>query len=132
MVVGPVRSFITRRDMLGHSVIDCDHHAIADGWYRAVNCEPIQFPFLIARLKKLMRVHFDHEAALMHSAGGGLCDCHRMEHQALLDLCDQAAALSTKSWSKSQSLLRNRFPKLVRSHIASMDQIAVLFINANS
>lgn len=123
-----IRPLIDERHMLGHDVIDGDHMAIADGWLRAVNCEPIQFPFLIARLKKLMRSHFDHEAALMFSSGGMLCKCHREEHLTLLDLCDQAAALNEKDWRRTQSLLRNRFLKLVREHIVGMDQIAVLFI----
>jgi predicted lipid carrier protein YhbT len=39
-------------------------------------------PFLIARLKKAMRDHFDREAA-DGAAGGALCRCHRQEHQTL-------------------------------------------------
>ena len=131
MVNRTVRPLIGRRDVLGHAEIDDDHLAISDCWFCAVNSEPLQFPFLIARLKKLMRVHFDHEVALMHSVGGALCECHRMEHRTMLDLCDQVSVLSTENWPRAQSLLRNKFPRLVRSHIACMDQIAVLFINAN-
>ncbi len=125
------RPLIRQRDMLGHTTIDDDHRAIAGAWQHVIHCEPLQFPFLIARLKKLMRMHFDHEAALMHSAGGMLCECHRMEHRAFLALCDEAAALSETNWRRTQSLLRNKLPKMIRSHIACMDQIAVLFINAN-
>ena len=132
MTCSIIRPLIGKQYVLGHEAIDDDHRVIADGWYRTVNCEQIQFPFLIARLKKLMRLHFDHEAALMHSAGGMLCECHRQEHQALLDVCDQAAALGAKNWRRAQSLLRRRFPKLIRSHIACTDQIAVLFINSRS
>lgn len=132
MISRIVRPLIGKQYTLGHDAIDGDHRAIADGWFRAVNCEPIQLPFLIARLQKLMRVHFDREAALMHSAGGMLCGCHRQEHQTLLDVCDQAAELSGKNWRRTQSLLRSKFPKLIRDHIAFTDQIAVLFINANS
>ena len=67
----------------------------------------------------------------MHSSGGMLCKCHQSEHLTLLDLCDQAAALSTTNWRRTQSLLRIKFPKLIREHINGMDQIAVLFINSN-
>lgn len=126
-----IRPLIGNRYDLGHEVIDTDHQAIADGWLRTVNCEPIQFPFLIARLKKLMKTHFEHETALMQMAGGMLCECHRIEHQTLLDLCNRAAVLSTTNWQKTQSVLRNKFPKLIRSHIACMDQVAVLFINTH-
>jgi hemerythrin len=127
-----VHPLIGKQYVLGHDVIDGDHRVIADGWLCAINCEQIQFPFLITRMMKLMRMHFDHEATLMHAAGGVLCECHRQEHQTLLDVCDRAAALSSKNWRRTQSLLRGKFPKLIRSHIACTDQIAVLFINANS
>ena len=126
-----VRPLIGERYVLGHATIDLDHMAIADCWYRAVNCEQIQFPFLIARLKKAMRDHFDREAALMERAGGALCRCHRQEHQTLLDLCDDAGALSQTNWRKSQSLLQSKMPKLVREHILFTDQLAVLFLNTN-
>jgi hemerythrin len=131
MISGAIHPLIGPRHVLGHASIDADHLAIADAWLRAVSCQPIQLPFLIARLRKLMKVHFDNEAALMHLAGGALCDCHRAEHQALLRLCDQAAAASSNNWRSAQSLLRRRFAKMMRNHIACMDQIAVLFINAN-
>jgi hemerythrin len=114
---------------LGHDAIDLDHSAIADQWFRTASCEEVQFPFFIARLKKLMVDHFDREAALMERAGGDLCKCHRREHQSLLDFCDEARELSGRSWRKTQSLLRNRFPRLVRDHIIYTDQLAVLFIN---
>jgi len=125
------RPLIGRQHTLGHAVIDTDHREIADWWHRAVNCEPIQFSFFVARLKKLMRDHFDHEAALMEWAGGRLCECHRREHQMLLDLCDRAAVLSRSNWRKARALLRTELPRLVREHIISMDQLAVLFINTN-
>jgi len=127
-----IRPLIGSRYQVGHEVIDTDHKIIADGWFRAVNCEPIQFPFLIGRLKKLMKTHFEHETALMQMAGGMLCDCHRTEHQTLLDLCERAAVLSNTNWQRTQSVLRHQFPKLVRSHIACMDQVAVLFINTQA
>ena len=78
-----------------------------------------------------MRNHFDHKSALMQRAGGGLCECHRREHQMLLDLCEQARTLRLRDWRGAQSLLRNRLPRLVREHIICMDQLAVLFINTN-
>jgi hemerythrin len=131
MLTRPVRPLIGRQHALGHEVIDLDHKAIADWWFRVAACEPIQFPFFLARLKKLLSSHFDHEAALMQQAGGILCACHRREHQMLLDLCDQAAAESRQNWRRTQTLIRNRFPKLVRDHIISMDQSAVLFIHTN-
>ena len=126
-----VRPLIGERYVLGHDTIDLDHMVIADCWYRAVNCEQIQFPFLIARLKKAMRDHFNREAALMERAGGALCRCHRQEHQTLLDLCNDASALSQTNWRKSQSLLQSKLPKLVREHILFTDQLAVLFLNTN-
>lgn len=117
--------------LLGHEAIDSDHSAISDQWFRTVNCEPVQFQFFIARLKRLMTKHFENEAALMEQAGGQLCRCHRDEHQSLLDLCDQIRELSDQSWRKTQSLLRVKFPKLVRKHVLYTDQLAVLFINTN-
>ncbi len=126
-----IRPLIGRNCVLGHDTIDLDHMAIADCWYRAVNCEQIQFPFLIARLKKAMGDHFNREAALMERAGGALCRCHRQEHQTLLDLCNDASALGRTNWRKSQSLLQSKLPKLIREHIMFTDQLAVLFINTN-
>lgn len=126
-----VHPLISERHLLGHEWIDRDLRAIADGWLRAVTCEPIQFPFFIARMKKLMRLHFDQEESLMRSSGGTLCECHHREHRMLIDVCNEAYASSVKNWQRTQSLLRNRFPKLIRDHIAGMDQIAVLFIDAN-
>lgn len=125
------RPLLGRRHRVGHDAIDFDHRAMANCWSQVVTCEQLQFPFFVARLKKLMRTHFDHEAALMAQAGGQLCECHRREHRRLLDVCEEASALSQQNWRKAQSLLRRKLPKLVREHIDSMDQIAVLFINTN-
>jgi hypothetical protein len=126
-----VRPLIGRRHLLGHDWIDRDLRAIGDGWLSAVTCEPIQFPFFIARMKKLLQTHFDQEESLMRSSGGALCECHRTEHRVLLDVCNQAWSCSVDNWRRTQSLLRNRFPRLIRDHISGMDQIAVLFIDAN-
>lgn len=125
------RPLLGRRQTLGHEGIDLDHRTIADWWLRTINCEQIQFPFFAARLKKLMRDHFDHEAALMERAGGALCVCHRREHQLLLELCDHAMALGRQNWRQARSLLRNKLPRLLREHIICMDQLAVLFIHTN-
>jgi len=125
------RRLLGTRYALGHDAIDADHKAITQWWLRTVDCEQIQFSFFVARLRKLMRDHFDREAGLMEQAGGRLCDCHRREHQMLLDLCDRATTLSGDDWRKARSLLRTQLPRLVREHIISMDQFAVLFINAN-
>lgn len=122
---------IGRQYTLGHDVIDTDHFAIADWWLRTVTCESIQFAFFMARLKKLMRTHFDHEALLMREAGSQMCECHSQEHRVLLALCDQATALGHTNLRTAQSLLRTKFPKLVREHIISMDQLTVLFINSH-
>lgn len=126
-----IRPLIGRLHTLGHDVIDTDHQAIADWWLQTITCEPIQFAFFMARLKKLMQMHFDHEAMLMEEAGGRMCECHSQEHRMLLALCDQASALSLSRWRKAQSLLRTELPKLVREHIISMDQLTVLFINTH-
>lgn len=120
-----------RPDRLGHEIIDSDHIEISDCWFQAANCTPIQFPFLIARLKALMRKHFARESAMMESAAGELCACHRRDHDALLGLCDRAARLGKYDPRKARSLLRYEFPKRVREHIICMDQMIVLFINTN-
>ncbi len=130
-LIRSARPLIGRQHVLGHDVIDSDHLAIADWWLQTVSCEPVQFAFFVARQKKLMRAHFDHEAVLMEEAGGRMCPCHSQEHQMLLALCDQANALSRCHWKKAQSLLRTKLPKLVRQHIISMDLLTVLFINTN-
>jgi hemerythrin len=129
-VIRDVRPLIGRLHLLGHEVIDADHLAIADWWFRTVNCEPIQFEFFVARLKKLMQRHFDHEAMLMEEAGGRMCRCHNQEHEMLLALCDRARALGRSHWPRARSLLRTHLPRLVREHIICMDQLTVLFINS--
>ena len=52
-------------------------------------------------------------------------------HQALLDFLRSCGGSERREMARAQSLLRNRLPT-VRRHIASMDQMAVLFINTNS
>lgn len=132
MTYRSMRPLIGKNHEVGHAVIDSDHLVVAECWKQAVSCEPIQLPFQIARLKKLMRNHFDREAALMKGAGGELCACHRQQHNALLGLCDRASALSSHKARKAQTLLRYQFPKLIREHINCMDQIAALFINTST
>ncbi len=124
-----MRPLLGTQHFLGHESIDLEHKAIADWWLLTVNCQEIQFPFFIARLKRLMHEHFVHEATLLKRAGTSLCECHEREHRLLLDLCDEAATLGRSNWRQAQSLLRNKLPKLVREHIVSMDQLAVLLIN---
>ena len=131
MIKGTIRPLIGRQHTLGHQLIDTDHMTIATWWRRVVDCEPIQSTFFIARLKKLMREHFEHEALLMAQSGGSLCECHRKEHQEWIELCDHALALSSENWRKSRSLLRTDLPRLVREHVISMDQLTVMFINTN-
>jgi hemerythrin len=116
---------------LGHDVLDSDHIEISECWFQAVNCTPIQFPFLIARLKALMKKHFALENAMMEGASGMLCACHRRDHDSLIGLCDHAARLSKYNPRKARSFLRYEFPKRVREHIICMDQMLVLFINTN-
>lgn len=118
-----------RTELLGHDDIDADHVEISDCWFQAVNCQPIQFPFLIARMKKLMVNHFAREDAIMSQAASALCSCHRQEHDMLIGLCDRAARLSKYDWRATQRLLRDEFPKLVREHIICMDQLLVLHLN---
>lgn len=122
---------IGKRHTLGHSGIDRDHFAIADWWMRVTQCEPIALPFHIAGLRKAMRDHFGREAALVEAAGTAFCSCHRNEHDALLELCDDAYALSRHNLRSARALLRSRLPRLMRDHINSMDQIAVLIIRAS-
>jgi hemerythrin len=118
-----------RTELLGHGDIDADHVEISDCWFQAVNCTPIQFPFLIARMKKLMVKHFAREDDIMARVDAALCSCHRQEHDMLIGLCDRAARLSKYDWRATQRLLRDEFPKLVREHIICMDQLLVLHLN---
>jgi hemerythrin len=115
---------------LGHAAIDLDHRAVAECWGRTVDCRPIELPFFLARLRKVMSRHFDHEALLMSRAGGRLCEFHRREHGMLLALCDEARALTERDPRRARALLRNKLARLFREHIISMDQCAVLFIHS--
>ena len=121
---------IGRRHALGHPGIDTGHRAIADWWMKATQCEPIALPFHIAALRKAMRSHFRREAALVAAAGTPLCCDHRREHDDMLELCDDAHRLSSRNQRSARALLRNRLPRLMRDHIDTMDQIAVLIIRA--
>lgn len=124
------RPLVGRQQTLGHEIIDSDHAAIGEWWLQTIRCEPVQFEFFLARLKKLMGNHFDHEARLLQDAGGSMCACHTGEHRMLLALCDRANALSQTHWKKARSLLRIELPRLLRAHIIAMDQLVVLFINS--
>lgn len=119
---------IGRKHALGHAQIDNDHFAIADWWMKATQCEPIALPFHIAALRRTMRSHFRREAALVEAAGTPMCCDHQNEHDGMIELCDDAYALSERNGRAARALLRNKLPKLMRNHINSMDQIAVLII----
>ncbi|MBZ0141184.1 MAG: hypothetical protein K8H87_15670 [Pseudorhodoplanes sp.] len=124
-----VRPLVNQNFCLGHPVIDTEHAAIGEYWQEAVSCERLQLPLHLARLKRAMARHFDHEAEILaKTTGMSLCTRHRAEHSALLELCSEAALLYERDWRKAQSLLRNRFATMVREHIISMDLCAVLLI----
>ncbi|MGE3146260.1 MAG: hypothetical protein AB7K35_11800 [Pseudorhodoplanes sp.] len=122
------RPLIGNRHALGHAEIDADHFAIANWWMRATQCAPIALPFHIAGLRKSMRDHFGRESALVEASGVSFCACHRNEHNVLLELCDDAYALTARNLRSARALLRNKLPRLMRDHINTMDQIAVLMM----
>jgi hemerythrin len=124
------RPLIGARHALGHAAIDVDHFAIADGWMKAMQSATIALPLHLARLRKLMRDHFMREAALVEAAGVSFCYRHRGEHDAMLALCDDACRLAEPDPRAARALLRRALPRMMRSHIISMDQIAVLVIHS--
>lgn len=130
MILRINRPLIGKKHALGHSEIDSDHFAIADWWMKVTLCEPVALPFHIAGLRRMMRNHFSREAALVEAAGAPFCCAHRCEHDTMLELCDDAYELSARSLRAARALLRNKLPRLMRDHINSMDQIAVLIIRA--
>ena len=133
MTSAPFRPFKRKLlpERLGHEAIDSDHMEISNCWYRTVNCGPLQFPFLIARMKKLMQEHFAREVEIMRRFDRSLPACHQIEHDLLLRFCADAAKLSEYSWAKAQLLLRRDFPRHVREHIICMDQLVVLYVNTD-
>jgi hemerythrin-like metal-binding protein len=122
---------IDRRHSLGHPDIDADHAVIGDLWLRAVNCSRREFPLHLARLKKAMQGHFERERMLLAEVGRPLCIKHQAEHESLLRLCAEASHLYQSSWRRTQSHLRNRFAKMMREHIVSMDLCTVLTIRTS-
>lgn len=112
---------------LGHPQIDSAHFAIADCWSQAIRAAPIGLPFTIARLRKAVHRHFEHETRLIEAAGMRFCACHRIEHEAMLALCDNAYALADGNRRAAQALLR-KLPRLLKDHIIYTDQITVLMI----
>jgi len=124
------RPLIGRNHTLGHPQIDREHFIIADWWMKATLCRPIALPFHIAGLRRAMREHFSREAALVEATGEPLCLRHRREHDSMLALCDDAYERSGRSQRAARALLRNGLPRLLRDHINTMDQIAVLIIRA--
>jgi hemerythrin len=127
----PPRPLLGARDRLGHDVIDADHAAIGDAWLAAMQCNAIALPFHVARLAKLMRSHFEREAALVEAVGVPFCWCHRDEHDAMLAICRDAFALCERDPRKARGLLRSQLSRRMRAHIGTMDQIAVLVINTS-
>ena len=123
------QTLIGHSHALGHPQIDSEHFAIADCWSQAIRSAPVGLPLTIARLRKVMGRHFEHEAVLIEAAGVPFCACHRVEHEAMLNLCDDAYALAESDRRASQGLLR-RLPRLMKDHIICTDQIAVLMIQA--
>lgn len=125
------RKSMIRAVPLGHSVIDRDHLELSKGWSEVASATPLQFPFFLARFRKLMRNHFEREARIMTDFKSTLCECHEREHRDLLELCDRAAQLNRESFHAAQDLLRAELPRRIREHIICMDQLLVLFINSN-
>lgn len=121
--------FVARGLALGHAVIDAEHASLTHLWHEAVQSTQIELPLRLARLKKRMTLHFAHELELIEKSGAVMCECHRSEHQTLLSVCDQVAALAAGNLPRARSLLRTKFAKLVRQHIIFTDQMAVLRIN---
>jgi hemerythrin len=124
-----IKPLIDQRHCLGHPAIDADHAVIGDLWLRAVHARHLELPLHLARLKKAMKRHFEHEAALLADAGRSLCRSHQQEHDVLLHLCSEALDLCQRDWRKTRLLLRNRFARLLREHIVSMDLCAVLTLH---
>ena len=122
------RTLIRPSHALGHAEIDSDHFAIAEYWLQLTCCEPIAIPFHIARLRKRMRDHFSREAGLVEATGLRLSLSHHGEHDEMLWLCDEAYRLSDRDRRAARALLRTKLPRLMRSHIICMDQIAVLMM----
>ena len=104
------RTLIGGHHALGHAEIDLDHFAIAECWLRTMDCGALELPLRIARLRKSMRTHFDHEENLVEAAGATFCACHRREHDTLLGLCDDAYALSEHDWRGARAILRTEMP----------------------
>src|SRR5271157_105001 len=102
MALPSIRPLIGVRNMLGHEIIDSDNVAISNCWLRAAYCDSIELPFQIARLRKLLQTHFNHEAALIEAIAEKLCVAHRQEHQSLLDLCDESYLLSGQIWKRAR------------------------------
>jgi hemerythrin len=125
------RKAMIRPVPLGHSVIDGDHFELSNCWSQVASATPLQFPFFLARFRKLMRDHFEREADIMANYNSTLCECHEREHRDLLELCDHAVRVNRHSFREAQDLLRAELPRRIREHIICMDQLLVLFINTN-
>lgn len=124
-----IKPLINQNHSLGHPAIDADHAVIGTLWLRAVSSGHLEFPLRVARLRKAMTGHFEHEAALLANAGRRLCPGHQEEHDLLLRMCTDALDLYRHDWRKTRSLLRNDFARKMREHIVSMDQCAVLILH---
>lgn len=124
-----IKSLIDQRHCLGHPAIDSDHAIIGELWLHAVDASQLEMPLHLARLRKSLKRHFEHEAALLAEVGQSLCRGHQAEHDALLQLCSEASDICGQDWRKSRSLLRNRLAHMLRGHIMSMDLCAVLTLH---
>jgi hemerythrin len=124
-----IKPLINRRLLLGHPVIDLELAEIGRHWLRAVSCEALEFPLNLARLRKVMARHFEHEAELIAQTKRGLCTHHQADHKSLLDVCGEASALYDLNLRKSRSLIRHTLAKMMRQHIIYSDQCAVLIMH---
>lgn len=124
-----IKPLINDRLLLGHPVIDSELADIGRHWFRAVSCEALELPLHLARLRRVMARHFDHEAELIAQTGRGLCAHHRADHKSLLDVCGEAAALCDLNMRKSRSIIRTTLAKMIRQHIIYSDQCAVLIMH---
>ena len=86
------------------SEIDAEHAAIGEAWLATMRCRVVALPFHVARLAKVMRQHFDHEARLVEAAGTPFCWCHHNEHEAMLAVCGEALSTAEHDPRKARAL----------------------------
>jgi hemerythrin len=113
---------------LGVAVMDDDHYAIEQMFFRTPHIEDAALPAHLDAIIAEIAEHFSREEAEMEKVGVPILHCHKGQHAALLKEAENLRdAFSRAEGRMRRHLIGFTLAQLVANHIASVDQISSTF-----